>query len=56
MCLSSFAAIREGIGSLANARRNLNNGRVSASGFVDILRHQKLTRLAERIQKHLADL
>ena len=41
------------IGSLANARRNLNKSRVSASGFVDILNHQKLTQLAQRMQKHL---
>jgi len=44
------------LASLANARRNLSNSRVSASGFVDILKNQKLTHLADRIAKHLADL
>jgi PIN domain len=44
------------IGSLANARRNLNKSRVSASDFIDILANQKLRRVAERAQKHVADL
>jgi hypothetical protein len=34
------------VGSLANARKNLNKSRVSASNFIDILRNQKLTQLA----------
>lgn len=40
------------IGSLANARRNLNKSRVSASDFIDILNHQKLTQLVTRLKKH----
>ncbi|MPZ35266.1 MAG: PIN domain-containing protein [Rhodospirillales bacterium] len=44
------------IGSLANARQNLNKSRVSASDFIDILDNQKLSRVAERVQKHVADL
>jgi hypothetical protein len=42
--------------SLANARRNLSNSRVSAADFIDILKHQKLTRLARRMQDHMTDL
>ncbi len=44
------------LASLANARRNLSKTRVSASGFVDILKNQKLTQLSDRIAKHLTDL
>ena len=44
------------IGSLANARRNLTKSRVSASDVIDILRNQKVIQLAERAQKHVADL
>jgi hypothetical protein len=40
------------IGCLANARRNLNKSRVSASDFIDILNHQKLTQLVTRLKKH----
>jgi len=44
------------VGSLANARRNLNKSRVSASDFIDILKHQKLTHLVTRLRKHPTDL
>ena len=44
------------LASLANARRNLNRTRVSASGFLGILRSQKLIQLSARLVKHLADL
>jgi len=44
------------ISSLANARRNLNRSRVSTAGFVDILREQRLAKLAAQIEKHLDDL
>ena len=44
------------VGSLANARRNLTNTRVSALEFIEILRSQTLTRLAQQAQKHVADL
>lgn len=44
------------VGSLANARRNLNKSRVSASDFIDVLRNQKLGELAKRMRNHLADL
>jgi len=44
------------IGSLANARSNLRRSRVSAASFVDILRDQKLVKLAEQIEKHIGDL
>jgi len=44
------------IGSLANARQNLNKSRVSASEFIDILGNQKLTQLAIRLKRHLPDL
>ena len=44
------------IGSLANARRNLTKTQVSALDFVDILRNQRLVELANRIQRHVADL
>ena len=40
------------VGSLANARRNLNKSRVSASQFIDILGKQKLTQLVTRLNKH----
>ena len=40
------------VGSLANARRNLNKSRVSASDFIDILGNQKLTQLVTRLKKH----
>ena len=44
------------IGSLANARRNLTKTRASALEFIDILKSQRLARLARRAQKHAADL
>ena len=44
------------VSSLANARRNLNKTRVSASDFMDILTNQKLDQLAKRMRSHLADL
>jgi hypothetical protein len=44
------------VGSLANARRNLNKSRVSASDFVDILNNQKLGQLAKRVRSRLTDL
>jgi hypothetical protein len=44
------------LGSLANARRNLNKSRVSAPDFIDILKNQKLGQLAERARSHLSDL
>ena len=44
------------VGSLANARRNLNKSRVSASQFIDILGKQKLTQLVTRLNKHPNDL
>jgi hypothetical protein len=44
------------VGSLANARRNLNKSRVSASDFIEILNHQKLTQLATRIRQRPTDL
>ena len=44
------------VGSLANARRNLNKSRVSASQFIDILGKQKLTQLVTRLNKHANNL
>jgi hypothetical protein len=44
------------IGSLANARRNLTQRPVSASGFIDVLKNQRLAELARRAQKHVVDL
>jgi predicted nucleic acid-binding protein len=44
------------IGSLANARRNLNKSRVSALDFIDMLGNQKLTQLVTRLKKDLPDL
>jgi hypothetical protein len=44
------------VGSLANARRNLNKSRVSASGFIAILTNQKLGQLAKRVRSRLTDL
>ncbi len=44
------------VASLANARRNLNKTRVSASDFIDILKSQKLSQLATRLKNNLADL
>jgi hypothetical protein len=44
------------VDSLANARRNLSQSRVSAAGFIDILREQRLTKLAAQIAKHFDDL
>jgi hypothetical protein len=40
------------VASLRNARRNLSKTRLSTTDFIEILRRQNLTRLAERIQKH----
>jgi predicted nucleic acid-binding protein len=44
------------VGSLANARRNLNKSRVSVSEFIDILRRQKLTQLVTRLNARPSDL
>lgn len=44
------------VSSLANARRNLNKTRVSASDFIDILTNQRLAGLTTRLKKHLTDL
>ena len=44
------------VGSLANARRNLNKSRVSASDFIDIIGNQKLPQLVTRLKKHRTDL
>lgn len=44
------------VGSLANARRNLNKTRVSAAGFLEILDNQKLDQLVKRVQNHSTDL
>jgi PIN domain len=44
------------VGSLANARRNLNKSRVSALDFVDILNNLKLGQLATRMRNRLTDL
>ena len=44
------------LASLANARRNLNRTRVSASDFIGILKSQKLIQLSARLVKYLADL
>lgn len=44
------------VGSLANARRNLNKTRVSAAGFIEILDNQKLGQLAKRVQNRSTDL
>jgi hypothetical protein len=44
------------LASLANARRNLSKSGLSAEGFVDVLREQKLTQLAKRLRGHLGDL
>jgi hypothetical protein len=38
------------VGSLANARRNLNRTRVSAAGFLEILDNQKLDQPVKRVQ------
>ncbi len=44
------------IGSLANARRNLTKTQISASGFIDILKNQKLSRPARQAQRYADDL
>lgn len=44
------------VASLANARSNLSRSRVSAAGFVSILRDQKMVKLAEQIEKHVDEL
>jgi hypothetical protein len=44
------------VGSLANARRNLTKSRVSGLEFIDILKNQKLFRLAKQAQERAADL
>lgn len=44
------------IGSLANARRNLSRTQVSPLDFIDILRSQRLTGIAQRAQKHAENL
>lgn len=43
-------------GSIANARRNLSRSRVSESDFIGILRDQKLTELAARVEKDLGNI
>jgi len=42
--------------SLANARRNLDKSRPSASDFIAILNNLKLSRLAKRMRSHLGDI
>ncbi|TXL70958.1 PIN domain-containing protein [Vineibacter terrae] len=44
------------VASLANARRNLSKSGVSAQGFLDLLKNQKLFRLEKHLQGHLDDL
>jgi hypothetical protein len=44
------------VASLARARHNLSKTLVSVSGFIDILRNQKLRRLATKVREHLTDL
>jgi hypothetical protein len=44
------------VASLAHARRNLSQSRVSALDFIGILRDQKLGRLAAHIEKHRDEL
>lgn len=44
------------IGSLANARRNLSRSRISASGFIGILRDQRLVKLSAQIETRIDDL
>ena len=44
------------IASLVNARHNLSRSCVSASGFNDILRDQRLTELTAQMEKHLGDV
>lgn len=44
------------IGSLANARRNLNKTRVSAAGFIETLDNRRLVELAKRVRNHSDDL
>jgi hypothetical protein len=44
------------LASLANARLNLSTSGMSADGFVDMLRDQRLVQLAERLRGHLGEL
>lgn len=44
------------LGSLANARRNLSKSGLSAQGFIDMLRDQKLAQLAKQLRGHLDEL
>lgn len=44
------------VASMANARSNLAKSEVSQQGFIELLKNQKLTKLAKRLQTHLADL
>ncbi|MBX9588013.1 MAG: PIN domain-containing protein [Hyphomonadaceae bacterium] len=44
------------LASLANARRNLSKSGLSAEEFLNVLRAQKLTRLAKRLRGHLGDM
>jgi predicted nucleic acid-binding protein len=44
------------LASLANARRNLSKSGLSAEEFLNMLREQKLTQLANRLRGHLGDL
>jgi hypothetical protein len=44
------------VGSLANARRNLNRSGVSVKEFIDVLNTQNLTQLAMRVTKHPSNL
>lgn len=44
------------LASLANARRNLSKSGLSAEGFLDVLREQKLIQIDKRLRGHLGDL
>jgi PIN domain len=44
------------VASLASARRNLTKTRFSASDFIDVMKNQKLARLATKAAKHKSDL
>lgn len=42
--------------SLSNARRNLGKSALSGAEFIDVLKTQRLVRLAERLGNHIAAL
>lgn len=44
------------LASLANARRNLSKSGLSAEGFLDVLREQRLIQIDKRLRGHLGDL